>query len=463
MNRKIFIIIAFIAIISCKKIGESWVSFVVDEPGRRLVGPGIEYVPTSLDSEKLANDLNRSMQKRRRFAWEVIQKVTANVSVSNIQTGVPLWMTWYSPSEIKNLFEIAYTDPNKKMGKNGFDAAYVTSIIKNPALGNSNLKEKEFNKFLARINAAEKSGKLGTISGINGSRRQGFTMVSPAYVQHVLENFVGISNCDSVNIDKYLDLMGQKSFSPCMPEFPRQSVMIKTSWEKVPDFMDNFDLSAEALGTTYAQSLEPRSKNATPVPWPRVKGQAKVPMPGPDKIFRITGRDDTQWALRAIHIVTKEIREWVWITLSWSANPDVDFGQDRPANILAPWNNYKMMVVTSFEENDATPYFDAKGEPLLALKAIHDFKASKEGKKVLTWASDPHIEIEHFKSNCIGCHGAEGDAEERTRKNFPTDFSFLISPGSAIDVSVYFKNIISGKIKPGEDTSVKAEKEPHAQ
>src|SRR5690606_13364593 len=79
---------------------------------------------------------------------------------------------------------------------------------------------------------------------------------------------------------------------------------------------------------------------------------------GPEDAYTIKLSDDTGYSLVGLHVMTKELRHWVWVTVWWSPDPDSDFGQDRPEEIErlgAPWQNYKMCVVTDFEERDPDP------------------------------------------------------------------------------------------------------------
>jgi hypothetical protein len=135
--------------------------------------------------------------------------------------------------------------------------------------------------------------------------------------------------------------------------------------------------------------------------------------------------------------VTKELRHWLWITLWYSPEPDSDFGADRPDSLgdLDPaWRNYKMCVVTAFEEGDADPRGGyptaddlaaarqqaglAEGDPptpelarMENLVSLGDaLAATYRGLGGPTWCSNPYLEEGAFnaRSNCIGCHQHAG-------------------------------------------------------
>jgi hypothetical protein len=140
--------------------------------------------------------------------------------------------------------------------------------------------------------------------------------------------------------------------------------------------------------------------------------------PGADRIYTVTLPSEARFRLAGLHIATKELRHWVWITLWWSDRPDSDFGADRPASITGPWRNYKMCVATTFE---------ADGAP--------------------TWCSNPYLEEGHenARTNCIGCHQHAGTrlrSEEilemplagttKVRNNFPADYLWSLTTGDEI-------------------------------
>jgi hypothetical protein len=153
--------------------------------------------------------------------------------------------------------------------------------------------------------------------------------------------------------------------------------------------------------------------------------------------------DGTKFRMPALHLVTKETREWLWITIWWAPDADSDFGADRPAEIArlgAPWSHYKMSVVVAFEEKDPDPRGGFDGSLGDALEAAY------AGVGGPSWASNPYLEkgAPNAQSNCVGCHQHAGTQENsesiladpvrfpkasrtKVRKNFPMDYLWAVS------------------------------------
>ena len=125
--------------------------------------------------------------------------------------------------------------------------------------------------------------------------------------------------------------------------------------------------------------------------------------PDDDQILTIRLQNGDTYRLVGLHIMTKELRHWIWITLWWSDTPDLDFGADRPADFLTGldpvWGNYKMAVVVDYTEEDR----DA-GRHYLNTLPFKPRCVTPPGP--ITWASNPYIEHGrgNARTNCIGCH-----------------------------------------------------------
>jgi hypothetical protein len=170
--------------------------------------------------------------------------------------------------------------------------------------------------------------------------------------------------------------------------------------------------------------------------------------PGPDRIHTLTLPNGNRFRLAALHIMTKELEHWFWITLWWAPNPDSDFGEDRPRDFGGPWRNYKMCAVTAFDELDPEPSAGlAEEAPSLAAALA----ATHRGSNGPSWCSNPYLELGpgNAATNCIGCHQHAGtrvpvetilnDAafpehgRTELRRDFPTDYSYAPVVGDALE------------------------------
>ncbi len=194
--------------------------------------------------------------------------------------------------------------------------------------------------------------------------------------------------------------------------FPLDAAVVKADWRRVlpGDPLPTYDTSPEALAARLAGNAS----------WEHADGSAD---PGPEAIFTVTTPAGAIYRLAGLHLMTKELDHWLWVTLFWSADPDADLGADRPdavAALAGPWKSYKMCTATGFAEADGSP----------------------------SWCSNPYVEEGHgnASSNCIGCHQHGGTGTEsqmildempafgRTaiRNNFPSDYSWALDQGDRL-------------------------------
>ena len=233
--------------------------------------------------------------------------------------------------------------------------------------------------------------------------------------------------------------------------FPSSSVIVKASWKRIQfgSKLPTYETSAEALDARFANNVAQG--------WDEADGEAD---PGGGEIYSIELANGNRYRLAALHIMTKELDHWQWITLWWSDAPDTDFGEDRPesiANLGGPWKNYKMCVATDFQEGDPDPMGGfAAASPSLAgaLASVHGGVGSP------SWCSNPYLEEGpgNVATNCIGCHqhgGTTHTAESiigeldrfpehgrtQLRNNFPHDYSWALSDGDRLAST--FREIVS--------------------
>jgi len=219
-------------------------------------------------------------------------------------------------------------------------------------------------------------------------------------------------------------------------EMPRDSVLVKADWRR--------QLPGENIPFFNTSAARMRERLGLKADWADGDGTAN---PDSSKIYAVTLPNGNAFRLPALHIMTKELDHWQWITLWWSNDPDTDFGADRPAaiaNLPGPWKNYKMCTVTAYLEGDPDPRGGFAGTLGDSLEAVTT-------TNMPSWCSNPYLELgEHnAATNCIGCHQHGGNTaitpleilelphsgSTRVRNNFFTDYLWAIQGGQGEDLS----------------------------
>jgi hypothetical protein len=228
-------------------------------------------------------------------------------------------------------------------------------------------------------------------------------------------------------------------------EMPRDAVLVKADWKRA-QFNEPFPIF-----DTSGRRMAARLSAAGGDDWGPGDGQAS---PSANDAYTVTLPNNNTFRLAALHIMTKELDHWVWVTLWWSGNePNADFGQDRPASVAAlpgPWRNYKMCVATDYVEGDADPRGGFAGSLGDALSAVY------RGHNSPTWCSNPYIEAgpKNANTNCIGCHQHGGTnltalgilndfpaaGSTHMRNNFFTDYLWSIRGGGGEDLTAVIKS-----------------------
>lgn len=245
--------------------------------------------------------------------------------------------------------------------------------------------------------------------------------------------FVGVFTAAAgeaaVNVD-YQE--ADPAWAACLDgQFPLDAVIVKADWRRAElGFqVPVFDTSAAALRQARAATTW------TPI------AEAD---PGPGSIYSATLPNGAKYRLAGLHLMTKELDHWLWITLWWSPDPDTDFGADRPAAAaIGPWRHYKMNVSVAFDEGARDPAAGIADAGLAgALAAMHEDAS---------WSSNPMIELGegNARTNCVGCHqhGGTGLTSEailaddarfpdfgraQVRNNFPTDYTWQVLSGDRL-------------------------------
>ena len=376
---------------------------------------------------------------------------------------VPRWETWYGVEDIDRIFDDAYAhlDDDQRLAR-----APLSDVLIGSAMRTSHEEKERSDRwplrrytqavldlfgcdlergenesdedYEARCAVARQSEFSGASAAGGGIAR---IMYSPGMVLHVMRNYAEVLACPGESTaDTWCEGDGcvdpPDSFATCFTtEFPADaghpfaaldpdevgpttaevlaalppaggSVLIKAVWARVGFgfSLPAFDTDAEAL----TRRLQPGARAEWEESGDRQYADGSE-FPTAADIYTIQTRSGATYRLTGLHIMSKELRHWQWVTLWWSDEPDTDFGEDRPASFaeLPPvWSNYKMCTVVDYLEHD--PDVQGRFEDMPSLAAA--LAATESVAGMPTWCSNPYIEHEagNARTNCIGCHQHAG-------------------------------------------------------
>jgi hypothetical protein len=360
---------------------------------RLLLGEASVY-PADPTLRERAPVLAADMAERRKAAWAIVERVIAPAPIAVEGAAVPRFQTWYAREEVLPMFAQVFRamPAERRHARAPFTADEIAGIFP------WNVAHAPQAASFTEEKLAARKKELETSAGLHSLNKDNRVLMSPDYVGHLFQSYGKIIDCNPID---------GNVFAPCLDgEFPVAAAAVKTRWMTGP--VPTYDTSPEKLAAKLASGTFGAGDGTA----------------APDASSAYTmrlGTDTTR--LVALHIMTKELRDWAWITLWWSDTPNSDFGADRPASITGAFANYKMCVVTAYEENDHTP----------------------------TWCSNPYLETQEraAKTNCIGCHqhGGTGETAEsilaapekfpdfsrtKIRSSFPSDYAFTTVGGLEI-------------------------------
>jgi hypothetical protein len=415
---------------------------------RAIIGAARPYVADkTLDGKK--DKLDASQKARREVAWKSIAKVLkdgriadSDVKVDSKRAKLPAFRTWYQKDDYERMFAKLYEShgAEARKARRPFTEAQIDAALEANATDRGSWADDAFEERLQAIDTK------AAAQGLGGNARVSY---STGAVRHMMKSWAPLTRCarGEVTDDPLAEPKSPTLFSTCVDEeFPKDAAVIKAAWLRA-DFGGKVPVrssSAEALTARMAGQVDEGG-------WGKgdpVNEQA----PDESSIYSVKMADGASFRMPALHLITKELREWLWITIWWSPEPDTDFGADRPAAITqlgGPWKNYKMCVVTGYEEKDPDPtggFPTGKGSLGDALKATY------KGVGAPTWCSNQYIErgTHNAQTNCIGCHQHAGTqlrseavladdklfpdfGRTKIRKNFPADYLFAaVQPPESI-------------------------------
>ena len=407
---------------------------------RKAIGKAVDYPADKTLRGKL-EELEGSQKARRAAAWKAVGRVLTPVTIKDPTLKVdgkpatiPMFRTWYGKDDFERMFGkmIADRSPDDRKARKPFTATDAKRAFEWNATSLGSSSDKDYFERI-RLVAEDTS-----VQGLGGNHR---VVYSPGIVSHLMSDYGALTAClpklATIKADE--EPKSTTNFAPCLnKEFPEDAALVKMSWyranfgaERLP--LPTYDTGAETL----AAKMSGQSDQGG---WGKGIGKAD---PVDASIYTVSMSDGTRFRMPAMHLVTKELREWLWVTIWWSDKPDEDFGADRPEEIKklgGPWGNYKISVTVSYEEKDPDPRGGFDGSLGDALAATY----AGVGKP--SWASNPYLEkgTPNAQSNCIGCHQHAGTSETsetilgapdkfpeasrtKLRKNFPVDYLWAVT------------------------------------
>jgi len=404
-----------------------------DAFGRKLLGIAAPY-PTDATLVEREQVLKSDMSARREAGWAVAKRVLESVPLLGLADenataasdtagipNVPRWQTWYGVEDFKRMFVELYT----RLGAVGrsertpFSQTDLDSVEAWNAAALDRSNRWPLDRYLEHVAAlgvcpegmpADECARHQQSQFSGAAAGNARITYSPATVRHLLENYGAIIDCLEGLGALPLDAApSDGNFTYCFErEFPVDAVLIKAQWvrsdfgRKLPAFDTDAAALTKVIGSTQSADW---GTGATSAAGTEVVVGDRQADPKADAIYTTRMKNGDTYRLAALHIMTKELRHWTWVTLWWSDRPNVDFGEDRPASFgtLDPvWSNYKMCVVVDYVEGDNDPGARFADHPTLA--AAIAVPATEGGAP--TWCSNPYVEHGrgNARTNCIGCH-----------------------------------------------------------
>lgn len=379
--------------------------------GRRTLQAAENYPTRTYDAELLKTDA----RVRREAAWEIVGKITSPLEVKttlpgggDLQYQTPLFATWYDATEVALLFRSAY----EALGSD-------RRRLRNPVSSADYRIAEEW--LVRRVEdmphwTAERLRNYMLTYGRN-DRAISLTgpvriLYSPGLVRHLLQNYALGAHCARQQLD-----------TACFnDDMPADAVAVKLNWVPADEKISVTATDAAAMRALFAGTA-----------WPE---PSVIVNPDPDSVLTTESENGNRFRLAGMHIMSKELKKWFWITLWWSNDKNSDFGADHPADLSAVFANYKMCAVTSDRE---TQQGDFSEYPSLAAAT----EALAEVTDGYSWCSNAHLEhgAGNQVTNCIGCHQHAGTplrsedilndplrfpggGRQEVRQDFPADYIF---------------------------------------
>ncbi len=387
----------------CLEFGQSSQPLSVED--RTLVGAPGEYQADS-DLRKEMEDLASSQRSRRQRAWQILEQILSPMALAielpSLEGGnIPLFQSWHGGDDLTRIFRRLYVElsDEQRQRRSRFTSENINNAWEWNNYAISDFASWSEERFSAYVNAIDDSARQ---NGIGGLARVSY---SPAASWHLLRSYPEILACatgekrvspaEETNEAESCNVVQDQSKPGCLVDaFPPGSVIVKASFRRA-----NVGIEADAFDTS-GPALQRRLSKPEPA-WDKPEAYGS---PSESEAYTLRLSNGNAYWLMGLHVMTKELDDWFWLTMWWSPEPDSDFGADRPDSIPSPFDNYKLCTVVDFSEYDSDPLEGFNGSHPTTLGAA--LAATYEGHGGPTWCSNPYIETDPggAETNCLGCH-----------------------------------------------------------
>lgn len=477
--------------VTCPEVGAGESGLTA--PARFVIGEASAWPAESRRDDEA--ELRSSLSGRRTLGWDVVSRLVEEVPVaapSGGPTSLPRFQTWYGEEDLRRVVQYLH-ETGDDYSAAAMDEAFEWN--RRAVLEFESWPEERLAEFIAATSDGESARGLGGIERVIyspiaarhllQSRHALAACEAPLPEADLPEDFrseekdesVWLDGCGSRRLGPYavadggsfvaesdaavaLSISGEECQGACRVTGPaevyvdvrareRQRAQVHVRYDEpvalwTPCLTDEFPDGAVILKTEYRRvgfgfTVGAHDTSAVGIEAVFADGESwtegEEADPREDAIFTLELPGGERYRLVAMHAMVKDLDHWVWSTMWWSDAPEDDFGQDRPGELGAPWDHYKMCATTWFEEEDRE--FDGVTEEIRAASTLRGTES---------WCSNPFIEsgVGAAATNCIGCHqhaGTGTSSEEilagelvpgerpgrlKERNNFPTDYVFSV-------------------------------------
>ena len=243
---------------------------------------------------------------------------------------------------------------------------------------------------------------------------------SPAVMTHLFGNYAHVLGCMS-SIDAIAPSappVAPDNFTSCFDqEFPVGAAVVKAQWRRA-EFgakLPTFDTSPDGLQRRWDAGAD----------WEAPLDGEGSDDPGADRIQLVRLPNGSVFRLVGLHVITKELRKWLWVTIWWAPDGDGDFGADRPADLEADpiFRHYKMCVVSAHEERDPSA---AAGADLVHQPVPRARRRQRAHQLHRLPSARRHVAAARGRSSATR-PAFPTNGRHEARANFPTDYSWALT------------------------------------